>query len=369
MRRTFRYIIFVLMALWCIGCERKPLYLRYYAPKDKCEVLTTLNIDASLQVISNINFDIQNNLIYNWNEDVYGKLGYTLPTSIHGVFFKNNEKGRKVIAFEDDFTVGVTKRVMIETNTQYYALFYNNTSRTYYDYYTSYSKCICYPEYLGTKSYDFDETFDCYMQPEEQFAVYQSIYIDSESDSATYVMEEDGTKIYHYNMNINLEPASYIYVIQVKIENDNPTIPMVVDTIKNMVINGIPKERELFTMGTTNNRCQVKSNDVKPLIIKENYNIFAERFITYGTMRNYESSWQTDLYLYELGLTIHSIEGKIKDGKVNISKDLKEKPCGGVITITLKNSAIYDFLKEETGGGFGVDVQEWNLETEVEIEI
>ena len=122
-------------------------------------------------------------------------------------------------------------------------------------------------------------------------------------------------------------------------------------------------------MRTTNNMCQVKSKDQKPLIIKENYCIFAERFITYGTMRNYESSWQNDLYVYELGLQIHSKEGKIKDGKVNISKDLKEKPYGGVITITLNNSAIYDFLKEETGDGFSVDVEEWITETEVEIAI
>lgn len=134
-------------------------------------------------------------------------------------------------------------------------------------------------------------------------------------------------------------------------------------------MSGVAKEKELFTLKTTDKRCILESKNVKPLQIKENNYIFVERFLTYGLVNDYKSSWGYGNLTYELGIDLHLSTGEIKTGKINISNLLYEKPTGGVITIELKNSDIHRKSDIDESGGFSVDVQPWSEEVNVEIAI
>lgn len=363
--KRFLYIILLVV----LGsCCRKPLYLRDIITHDKCRITTVLNFDASLQISTNINLDIQNNLVYQWDESIYGTLGYTTPAEIHGIFFRTNDEDR-IFLYDEDFIVGEPKTTMIETNTFYDILFYNKTTRTQYDY-GNYYKYYTSTPYLQTRAtIDYSEDYIVMPQCEEQFAVLKkNLYIDPEKDDIPRVYE-NGVYVYHYNIDVQLMPASFIYIVQLTIVDDDNTVPMDVDSCTYMGISGLAREKELFSMRTTKERCLIESKNVKPLL---NYNgnfVFAERFLTYGLVDDYNSTWGNKGLTYELGLVLKLTDGSELKGKVNITNDLLNKPNGGVIIVELKNSQIHKKDTPQTGGGFNVDVQEWNEEINVVIEI
>ena len=362
-------LIYIILIILLSSCVRKSLYLRDVLPHDKCRISTLINIDATLQISTNINTDIKNNLLYAWNDSIYGPLGYTIPKSIKGLFFMVDGYNKRSLLYEEEFIVGEPKTTMIKTHTYYDILFHSNTLSTGYKFEVNYPYYISAPLTTTRSSYNFEEDFELCPQVEEQYAVVKNnLYIDPEKDNVTK-KNENGVWVYYYNIDVKLIPVTYIYIVQLKIIDDDKDYPMDVDSCLTMIMSGVAKEKELFTLKTTDKRCILESKNIKPLQIKENNYIFVERFLTYGLVNDYKSSWGYGNLTYELGIDLHLSTGEIKTGKINISNLLYEKPTGGVITIELKNSDIHRKSDIDESGGFSVDVQPWSEEINVEIAI
>lgn len=363
--KTCKILLFA-WALILTSCDRKPLYFRGMV-FENCNITTT--IDITLDILTTLDVDINANLIYNWDETLYGPTGYTMPQYVEGVFTKYKGIGNREYQYTDEFEVGVPKTTNIITDTYYDILFYNKTRRTHYRYNENLSYYICSPEYASTKAFDFEENFGVEAQCEEQFSCMKTdVYVDIENGEVEMQTMSDGSILYHYNMDVTLVPITYIYIVQVIIDNDDQFIPMKVDSCSYMAINGVAREKELFTQLTTDKRCCVESTSVKPLEKTEDYSIFAERFVTYGLVEDYGSSWGHAGLSYELGMEFQLNDGTTKKGKVNITNLLNKKPKGGVITVHINNSDI-NRPTENPGGGFNVSVTDWENKVDVEIEI
>lgn len=359
-------VIFILLLVFiCSGCVRKDLYLRGMV-RENCAITTT--IDITLDILTTIQADINSNLIYNWDETLYGPLGYTVPTHMEGKFFQYRGVDNRVWDHDDLFEIGIPKDARILTDTRYEVLFNNLTNRTNYNTDDKYSQYISSPDYKPTKAFDFVEDFGVSAQCEEQFAAYkENVYVDVQDPAVEVTTMPDGSLLYHYNMDVKVVPISYIYIIQVIIDNDNPRAPMNVDSCTYMALNGVAREKEMFTNMTTDKRCCIESHYVKPIQKSDSCYVFAERFVTYGMINDYYSSWGTAGLTYELGMEFLLSDGTTKKGKVNLGGLLNSKPYGGVLTIRINNSDIN--TEYSGGGGFDVTVQDWVNEVNVVVEI
>lgn len=355
--------IFLFLTILFSGCERKPLYLR--GTSEALQISTFINISAD--VLINLNADIRTNLDYNWDETAYGKLGYDTAKFVQSHIFAYNNRNKELFATEK-YAVGQRNTTSIRTNILYDMLLFTETRKSKYFNSPNYSFYIVEADSAATKAVQYSESFPIVPQAEEQFAVNVSeLYIDSEDESLESEVI-DGVLTYYYNLNLNLEPVSYIYIIEVAIEDDDDRYSMDYDSCLYMGISGVATQAELFRHQTTAERGVIQSHDVKRVQTFENKCMFAERFVTYGLVRDYNSSWSNAGLVYELGLEFRLSDGTIKKGRLDISRELMAKPKGGVIKILIKNSAI-NREEPSSGGGFSVDVEGWQEVVNVEIEI
>lgn len=307
------------------------------------------------------------NLIYAWDETLYGKLTYDIPTSVEGYVFGYETRNFKYPILNDLFEIGVPKRLSILTNTKYDILFYSRAPRASYsfdDYYTYY---IVKTDTAKTKAVKYSESFGVIPQADQQFSFNKpDVYINSEDGSLRKEII-DGVLTYFYDISADLQPCSYIYIIQVCVEDDDDKYSMDYDSCLYMGLSGVATAAELFSHMTTADRGCIESRNVKRIQNIDGKCVFAERFVTYGIVKDYSSSWGYNGLSYELGLELRLKNGDIKRGVIDISKEIHEKPEGGVITINLKNSRINN--EPVTGGGFNVDVEAWKDEVNVEIAV
>ena len=361
--KRFLLLIILLFTALVTSCERKTLYLR--EPSERCDVNTVINVSADINV--NLNVDIMQNLVYVWDETLYGKLGYDIPATVEGYVFGYQAKNLKYPVLKDLFEIGVPKKLSILTNTRYDILFYSKAPRASYsfdDYYTYY---IVNTDTMKTKAVKYSESFDVIPQADQQFSFNKpDVYIDSENETLRKEII-DGVLTYFYDINVDLQPCSYIYIVQVCVEDDNDRYSMDYDSCLYMGLSGVATAAELFSHMTTADRGCIESRNVKKIQNIDGKCVFAERFVTYGIVKDYSSSWGYNGLSYELGLELRLKNGDIKRGVIDISKEIHEKPEGGVITINLKNSSINN--ESVSGGGFDVDVQDWKDEINVEISI
>ena len=358
--------IFLFLTFLFSGCARKPLYLR--GTSEALQISTFINISAD--VLVNLNADIRANLDYKWDETVYGKLGYDTAEYVQSKIFTYYGKGRnqKELYTTERYSIGRRNTTSIRTNILYDMLLFTETRKSKYFNSPNYSFYIVEADSAATKAVHYSESFPVIPQAEEQFATnVEELYIDSDDENLESEVV-DGVLTYYYNLNLNLEPVSYIYIIEVAIEDDDDRYSMDYDSCLYMGISGVATQAELFTRKTTNERGLIESHNVKKVQSFDGKCMFAERFVTYGLVRDYNSSWGYAGLTYELGIEFRLSDGTIKKGRLDISRELMAKPKGGVIKILIKNSAI-NREEPSSGGGFNVDVEGWQEVVNVEIEI
>lgn len=348
----------LLITTMLTSCQLRPLI-------DPEATKMSLLVETTLKINNDLKEDIDEHLIYPWDESKYGILTYTSPILYNGLIYRIGTK--KELAVVQDFTPSVPERILVEEQYKYSVLFYNKLKYTTVDNDKDFTQYIARTGRKTKSEVDYtkinySEKFNIEPQAEEMFCAYCSDILSGKKIERVETDELTARKTYgtYYEIEVDATPITYIYIIQVAIEDDDKSIPMDIVSCKYMGMSGVAAEGELLRHKTTRERCLIESYDIKPLSKYKNYSMFAERFTTFGLINSYDSSWGYEELDYELGLVFIKENGEELSGKFNITGGLLEKTQGGVITIILKNSVINK--QAESSGGFDINVKDWDEE-------
>lgn len=349
-------IILTFIGMLFYGCTVKPLYLQG-------DVLLNVNITTEVSMAAYWNMSVEGNLIYDWDTTLYGPIGYTAPEFANIVILNNgNVVNRKLIQ------TGKRQMIDVELNKTYDFLIFNKTDDVEENYVGN--RYYLYTPTMSTRSVILGDEYFVTQQPGEVFSTYQrSIYLSDDIRQYEEVYD-NGKLMYVYNIDADIHPFSYIYLVQFIIVNDDHTTIEAKD-ITNFTVAGVADMKNLFDNKTyINGNREIVVNDIKPGQVVEDSLVFASRFTTLGLSSDDEgSSWiDTENYLYYTGVNVNTYSYGTVSGLVNITQQMKAHPKGGIITIRILNS---DLKKgaEKISSGIDVDVEEWEYGEVVVIEI
>ena len=346
-----KILIFVLAIFTLFACERKPLYLQGDAA-----LKINVQVEANINVLWKASW--RDTLKYDWDESLYGPMFYTLPTTCNVVIFN---KGN--LLSETTIQTGKRELIDVELNNTYDLLIYSKEyhwTETYYDggrYY------IETPSMTGraTKNKISNE-YETVNQPGEVFAMNKKeIYLSNDISDFEEVIE-NGKLIYVYNIDEMLEPVSYIYIVQFIVVNDDNSPIIEAKDIANFTISGISTKKNMFTNTPvyTGNK-QISTFDIKPgQFHTPDSLVFASRVTILDLLPDeVDSSWSSQIdFLYYTNIDVETYNYGEVTGTKDITKQLRENPKGGIITVIILNS---ELKKDPTGGDneFGIDINEW----------
>lgn len=345
-----KILVYLLLIFSFIACERKPLYLQGDAA-----LKINVQVEADINVMWKAAW--RDSLKYEWDEDLYGPLWYTTPEICDVVIFKD---GR--IVKEATVQTGKRELIDIELNNTYDFLIYSKEYSwvdAYYDGGRYYVECPSV-EAKNTKN-EISKEFETVSQPGEIFSMNKKkIYLSNDVSDFEEVIE-NGKLIYVYNIDEQLEPVSYIYIIQFIVVNDDNSPIIEARNITNFTVSGISTKKNLFTNEPvyTGNK-QISTFDIKPGQMRNDSLLFASRVTILDLLPDeINSSWSSQIdYLYYTNIDVDTYNYGEVTGTKDITQQLRENPKGGVITVTILNSE----LKKETTEGsnsFGIDLAEW----------
>lgn len=341
--------LFLFMSL--IACERKPLYLQGD---------TALKIDV--QVEANINVlwraGWRDTLKYDWNEDLYGPLFYTMPTTCNVVIFNQGN-----LLSETQIQTNKRQLIDVELNNNYDLLIYSKQYFWVDTYYEGGRYYIEAPSMEGRATKNkISQEYETVNQPGEVFAMNKKEIFLSNDLSDFEEVVENGKLVYVYNIDEMLEPISYIYIVQFIIINDDNSPIIEAKDIANFTISGISTKKNMFTNTPvyTGNK-QISTFDIKPgQFHGPDSLIFASRVTILDLLPDdVNSSWSSQIdYLYYTNIDVDTYNYGEVTGTKDITKQLRENPKGGIITVEILNSELKK-TNSGTSNGFGIDLAEW----------
>ena len=370
----WRRIIYALSLLAVLsGCQiDPPLHLRTLVETD-VELKMEFDVDMMWQV------DWQAEWNFDWDVEVLGDVGYSEPASMRMHSWSLGPDGERRSHVVNNFS-GTQGRVKILAGT-YDLLFHNNDSEV--NLFTaedeladqhSYTRVIAkglrdaYPVQTlqqkasaGTKADEVTLEEAVTFLPDELFTMYDPAYFISDNlDDYDYV---DG----HYILRIkgNLHPATFIYLIQVYLRNNNGRV---VSSSGGAALTGVAEGVNLVSNLT---HTQTVSVPFDMYINKESDpDLIGGRCLTFGIpgCNPYDEASVAaapDGHHF-LVLNVIYNTGTYKNIRVDITDKFRELPTGGVITIELD---VDDFPPggddppaPEGGGGFEAVIGDWNEE-------
>lgn len=332
----------------------------YVVPQCK-EINVHLNVIINSAAIDNADYS---GIIYEWDEEKYGKIVDKNVDTVTYVVFDSTFKENEII----NSALGEEKFLDIKYPYKYDLVIRNKTRDT--KYYVQEKKYVSESEYSDiTYGFNYAKPQKSIKQCEKQYSAYnENVFsVIDENDLTIDKMEKNQNGTYTYNCYVNsvMVPVSFTYIVQLIIYNDDPQIPMIVDKCDYIGISGLAKNVDLITAKTGKEFGVVETTDIKPFQHNENYYICCAKICTYGmpNMEN-DSSWIENNYC-ELGIELVLVNGNKKRGKVSVYNKILNNPNGGVITLTLNNSAIYD-SDDYIDEGITPDVNEWE-ETVIDV--
>ena len=349
----FKKVLFGLMLFISLlaGCERKPLYLQGD---------TALKINVQVQADINVMWNVgwKDSLKYDWDESLYGPLFYTLPTNCNVVIFNEGK-----LLSETKVQTGKRELIDVELNNTYDLLIYSKDTPWTQTYYEGGRYYVETPTIKGRATRNaISPEYETVEQPGEVFAMNKrEIYLSNDISDFEEVIE-NGKLVYVYNIDEMLEPVSYIYIIQFIVVNDDSSPYIEARDIANFTVSGISTKKNMFTNSPvyTGNK-QISTFDIKPgQFHTPDSLVFASRVTILDLLPDdINSSWTSQIdYLYYTNIDVDTYNYGEVTGTKDITKQLRENPKGGVITIVILNSE----LKKETPTGdntFGIDLNEW----------
>ena len=346
-----KILIVIMLFLSIFACERKPLYLQ-----GDTALKINVQVEADISVLWKAGW--RDTLKYNWDESLYGPLFYTLPTTCNVVIFKDGQ-----IINESRVQTGKRELIDVELNNTYDILIYSKDTPWTETYYEGGRYYVETPVTKGraTKN-EISQEYETVEQPGEVFSMNKKqIYLSNDLSDFEEVIE-NGKLVYVYNIDEQLEPVSYIYVIQFLVINDDHSPLIEARNIANFTISGISTKKNMFTNSPvyTGNK-QISTFDVKPgQFHTPDTLVFASRVTILDLLPDdVNSSWTSQVdYLYYTNIDVDTYNYGEVTGTKDITKQLRENPKGGIINIMIYNSE----LKKENPDGsgvFGIDLNEW----------
>lgn len=302
--------------------------------------------------------DWQSKWQVSWNEATMGKIGYTKPETFHLDYYQANGSW-----LNDRDMASNSIRVDLGYGT-YDLLLYNNdlstvnisqdNERKQVIAYTEEAQTVALPDSLKQKL--------CVKQmPDELFSVYtQDVVVSDRLEDYTYVPEEN---IYLLKLNAELEPRTFIYLIQAELLNSDDkvsgcgsgTVSGLAEQVnlKNTEVSGSPIAHQ-FPM-VFERRLQEDGS---------NRTLLGGRLLTFGRYQQDDSSASPSdgkqEYRQFCYLALRLTKGGAVCIPVDITEQMKALPKGGVINITLD---LKDFTPSPEGnGGWSLDVDGWHEE-------
>jgi len=345
-----------LFILSLLSCERKPLYLQ-----GDTALKINVQVEADISVLWSVSW--RDSLKYNWDESLYGPLFYTIPSTCNVVIFNNGS-----ILSETTVQTGKRELIDVELNNTYDLLIY---SKEYHWTETYYEGGRYYVETPSTKGRDtkneISKEYETVSQPGEVFAMNKKeIYLSNDISDFEEVIE-NGKLVYVYNIDEMLEPVSYIYVVQFIVVNDDNSPIIEAKDIANFTISGISTKKNMFTNSPvyTGNK-QISTFDIKPgQFHSPDSLVFASRVTILDLLPDdVSSSWSSQIdYLYYTNIDVDTYNYGEVTGTKDITKQLRENPKGGVITVIILNSELKKKDPSTESDRFGISLNEWKQHT------
>lgn len=383
------------MSFVSTGCERKELWLRTNGIEFSIAIY-----DIRLELLWGVDWESQ--WQYDWDEDLFGYVGYSEPDWIRAIIYNHD-------ITNDTRTPHISRnfarkggRVNLNGGSWYDMLFYNSDTE-----YILFNQDANLTNYVATtrsanfqaytrgaiKAQEFIEdipTYTEYNQPDELFGAFLENMLVSE-DPEDYEIEYDanGQKTYVYNVNAELRPYSFIYLVQVMVINNTDSLGYRVKAGKGMTMTGLAGGVELYSRKTWNNVVSITTEDVKPIQRDKSLktpdgeriqgDIFAARLLTWGLpsieplreATRGETEVNSPNYL---GVGIITRSGASLNMTYDITEQMHEHPAGGVITVVIDAAQIDDKYMDKPvsptgGGGFNASVEQWANEYEASVTI
>ena len=410
-RRTIAKIQFMLYFALCLlvnsSCIRKDLYLRVDTTQISIQMF-----DIGLNLLWNVDWKAE--WWYDWDETnpIFGKIDYTKPelikTTIYNVDSRTNKRYSSFYMLFDS-TGG---RIRLNSGSVYDMLFYNFGTEYIHFYqtddfeqYNAFTRSSNQTSYIRTRAENTFSTmpentkpYAVYNEPDEFFGTpVNGIEINEDPSNYHKEYDKDGNLVYVYRIEAELKPYSFIYLIQIIIENNKESAEKDrIVGVNGLTITGLTQGVDLFSRKTYNNTISITTEDMKPL--QKNHkipdpnspgdsiyaDIVATRMLTWGLpginpiaeMENKRADATYKVPVIDnnyigIGFTLRNgYSWNVTDAITDL---MHEKPTGGVITIYIDASTIPQELLDKqpttTGGGFNATVEDWSNEVEAEVSI
>ena len=367
--KACKYIVYCLLVLTLSACRiDPPLHLRQTLDLEVGLELD-LNVDLMWQIDWNAEWQ------YNWNAEIYGELGYEEPASIRMHAYAHDATGE--VASDQVYNFMGKSGSLQAVAGVYDFLFYNNdsetllfdTSRNAFDVY-AYTRVIS-PGLLesssvmsvrqkqtGTKAAEEMTAADdpVVLEPDPLFSLLSPSQIisddpeDYEFIDGRYIIRISGT----------LMPANYIYLIQVRLLNNNGRVR---GSAGGCALTGMAGGVDLRTNITGTETVSVPADlHINRL---SDPDLLAARLVSFGIpgCNGYDpasvAAAPTGKHFLVLSLAYNNATHK--NIHMDVTDQVRALPTGGVITLELD---VDDFPPEEgqpgDGGGFNALVQDWD---------
>lgn len=363
----------LLVATSC-GIE-PPLHLR-----KAVEASVSLDMDMEFQAELMWQVDWETRWEYEWNTEVNGDLGYSEPEGIRMHTYTLGAEGKRVSSQTYNFmglkaqapvTVGVHD-FLFHSNSSSVVLYRQDGELAHVEAYTrvissglrqSLPVQTMAQKLSATKADEEEpESQPVTFQPDELFALYDPAHVisdrleDYEMVDGRYVIRIQG----------NLHPATFIYLVQVHLKNNNGRV---IGSMGGAALTGVAEGTDLET-GLTNQMAVSIPFDL--LINREaDPDLLGGRVLTFGipgcNPLDEASVAAAPKGRHFLVVNITYSNGKYKNVRAEITDQLRALPAGGVIDLELD---VDDFPPEEKdpdqpaeGGSFNPIIGEWEEET------
>lgn len=359
--------VLVTAAALAAGCTiEPPLYLRT-AVATKVEVSTKVSVDVMWQLGWEAKWQ------FGWNTSMLGPVGYRLPASMRLHVYTQGSDGLPVSHNIHNF-VGDYTRLDIFVG-RYNLLFHNNDSEALLFKADddlapvhSYTRIISSglksssPVYTtmqksaGMTKAETPEEEPVALTPDGLFTLYDTdrVITDNPEDyiyeNGKYVLKIEG----------ELTPATYIYLIQVKLLNNDDRV---VGSNGGGAITGMAEGVNLFTKESWTSTVSVPMD----VYMDKPQDMLGARVLTFGIpgCNPYDAASVAAApdgrHYFVLNVTY--VNGSWRNIRMDITDQVRALPLGGVITMEID---VNDFPPDESaggGGGFNALVGNWNEES------
>ena len=358
----------VLAAILVAGCcIEPPLHLRKAV---NTRVYITTKVEVNLMWQTTWDSDWQ----FTWNESVLGPLGYTLPASLRMHIFTHGPSGQPISHTVHNF-VGDNAQMEVFLGT-HDLLFHNNDSEALlFSQENDLAPIHCYTRNISSglktstpvftpaqKAAGLDTKADdpieepVSLMPDGLFSLFDPgrVITDNPED---YVYE-DGK--YILKIQGELHPSTYIYLVQVKLLNNNSRV---IGSEGGAAITGMAGGVELNTRESWATTVSVPMD----IYMDKEQDMLGGKVYTFGNpgCNPYDDASVAAMpeQSHYLVLNVTYVNGSWKNIRLDVTDQVRALPLGGVITLEID---VDDFPPDESaggGGGFDALIGEWDEET------